>query len=97
MEAGVRCAACGAALRFDPASHPLLFRCERDHGLTLEDLLNEVPPQNWRDTCHLLQDLAGVALSGGYALAAADLQETANRFDRWMASLRKLLQPTEHR
>jgi hypothetical protein len=59
--------------------------------LTLEDLLDEVPPREWRRICGLLQDLAGHALRGGHALAAADLQETANRFDQWIASLRKLL------
>lgn len=90
-DAEVRCVACGGPLWFDPSSYPLLFRCESGHALTIEDLLDEVPPRRWRDTCRLLQSLAGAALSGGNALAAADLQETADRFDQWVASLRKLL------
>jgi hypothetical protein len=90
-DAEVRCVACGGPLRFDPTSYPLLFRCENTHALTIEDLLDEVPPRHWRDTCRLLQALAGEALRGGHALAAADLQETADRFDQWLASLRKLL------
>ena len=93
-DAEVRCVACGSPLRFDPSSYPLIFRCESGHSLTIQDLLDEVPPRHWRETCGLLQQLAGEALSSGHALAAADLQETADRFDQWLASLRKLLKPT---
>jgi hypothetical protein len=99
----VRCIACGDPLYFLPDSYPLVFHCGSGHFLTVQDLLDDSVPlgkgprpaalEYWRGKSRLLQELAGHALSSGNALAAADLQETAERIVQWTRSLRKLLGP----
>jgi hypothetical protein len=100
-DAEVRCIACGDSIYFLPDSYPLAFHCENGHFLTVQDLLEEYLPaektpqpcalEYWESKSRLLQELARRALSGGYALIAADFQETAGRIDGWGKNLQKLL------
>jgi len=102
-DAEVRCIACGNPLYFFPDCYPLAFHCEDGHFQTVRDLLDELLPlrkapqptalEHWRRKSLLLEELAGRALTGGHALAAADLLETADRITCWVHSLRKLLDP----
>jgi hypothetical protein len=45
----------------------------------------------WESYARTLHTLSGCALWDGHVLAAADLQETANRFERWGKCLATLL------
>jgi hypothetical protein len=45
----------------------------------------------WESHARTLHALSGCALWDGHVLAAADLQETANRFERWGKCLAALL------
>jgi hypothetical protein len=99
--ARIDCNACGGTLYYFPDSYPLAFHCESGHFFTVRDLLDELLAhgrnaptstlQSWRGNAMLLRQMAGRALEGGHAFAAADLQETAHRIDLWVAKLQVLL------
>ena len=102
---GIRCLACDRALAFLPERHPFSLRCENAHLFTLWDLFDQAFPRNpregidlarstlntWESHARTLHALSGCALWDGHALAAADFQEAANRFERWGKSLATLL------
>lgn len=102
---GVVCLACDGPLSLVPDYHPLLFRCVSGHLLTLENLLDHDFPKGpiesrelpwlalltWEMRGRMLYRLAGSALRDGQILAAADIQEMADRIGRWVSSLRALL------
>jgi hypothetical protein len=78
---------------------------------TLQDLLDQAFPRNpragidlarstlntWESHARTLHALSGCALWDGHVLAAADLQETANRFERWGKCLATLLAKSDAR
>jgi hypothetical protein len=100
-EADVFCPACSREIAVRPHSYPLAFHCAGGHSLTLEDLLNDSLLRGekaaasafelWPQKVILLRRLAGRVLRLGNTLVAADLQESANRIDQWVSSLRVLL------
>jgi len=104
-EIGASCPACNEHLSLVPDCHPLVFRCGNGHLLTLENLLERDFPRRplgsrelpwltlltWETRGRMLHHLAGRALRDGRILAAADLQEMADRIGRWASSLRTLL------
>jgi hypothetical protein len=100
-ESEALCLACNQAVAFQPDLHPLSFHCVAGHSLTLQDLLDDALLRGekspafafdlWPQKVMLLRRLAGQALVMGQGLAAADLQEAANRIDQWVSNLRVLL------
>jgi len=102
---GVSCLACDGPLYLLPDCYPLVFRCENEHCLTLEDLLSHDLPRgtigpgnlpqstmdDWEGRAQILYELSERALRNGHAFMAADFQEAANRIEGWVSSLRMLL------
>ena len=89
---------CDRTLYFLSDSYPLAFRCEMGHFLTLTDLLQDAltdPParalEQWPRRARLLRQLAARSSERGHTFAAADFQEAANRIDRWVQSLRRMI------
>jgi hypothetical protein len=102
---GIRCLACDRSLSLLLVRHPFALRCENAHRFTLWDLLDQAFPSDphpgsnparstlttWEGRARTLQAFSACALRDGHALAAADFQEAADRFERWGKSLATLL------